>query len=136
VAYSFDIPVPANTPESSPVEVELNLTHGVIFWVGVQFPVGCAALAHCRILHRRHQVWPANIDSSYASDGYVIPNYPYYDFTEPPYNLTAICWNDDDTYPHTITIYIEILPPEVLAPFAGMGPMLYEYLKLALGVVE
>ncbi|GAI77090.1 unnamed protein product [marine sediment metagenome] len=129
-SYSFDIPVPVGRTKDNPVEMELVLTDGFISFVGIQFPVGCCGLAHCRILHYRKQVWPTITEHSFASDGYVIPLCPMYDFTEPPYVLTAICWNDDDTYPHTITIWVEILPLEALIPFAGMGGMLRKFLKL------
>ena len=128
--YDFAITIEANTTEAEAKETRLELTWGIIHRIEVQFPIGTQALAHCRLLHRRAQKWPTNIDGSFASDGYVIPIDEHFDLTEPPHELTAICWNDDDTYPHTITIRIGILPPEVLTPLTGIGAMLKKFLKL------
>jgi hypothetical protein len=33
----------------------------------------------------------------------------------PPYQLQAYAWNTDDTYPHTITIRVELTPAAVEA---------------------
>lgn len=128
--YDFAIIVPKNRTEDIPVETELELTYGIIHRIEVQFPIGTQALAHCRILHRRAQKWPTNIDGSFASDGYVIPIDEHFDLTEPPHTLTAICWNDDDTYAHTITIRVGILPPEIVSPFAGVIGALKRFLKM------
>ena len=128
--YDFAITIPAGTAEASPVEQELDLTHGIIHRVEVQFPVGCMELAHLRLFHRRHQVWPTNIDGSFASDGYIIAFDEHYDFFEPPFDLTAIGWNDDETYQHVITVRIGILPQEIVLPFAGLGGALRRFLKL------
>ena len=128
--YDFAITVGKKGSDTERVEQELNLTHGIIHRVEIQFPIGTRALAHCQIFHRRHQVWPTNIDSSFASDGYVIPIDEHYDLTEPPHTLLAICWNEDDTYAHTITVRVGILPREVLTPFAGIGSKLQKLLKL------
>ena len=128
--YDFAIAIEANTSEAKAVEKELDLTYGIVHRIEIGFPPGCHGLAHCRIFHRRTQKWPTNTDGSFAYDDYTIPIDEHFDLTEPPHTLTAICWNDDDTYPHTITIRVGILPPETLAPLVGIGGMLKKFLHL------
>ena len=128
--YSFQIPVAVGRTEANPVEEELNLTYGVIVWVGVQFPVGCAELVHCRLLHRRHQVWPSNINESLQSDGYTVPIDEHYRLDEPPFIFTAICWNDDDTYDHTVTVFVDILESTLALLIVELAKGLSRFLKL------
>jgi len=109
VFYDFAIKVPANTTEASPLKTTLKLTKGIIHRVEVQFPIGTRALAHCRIKRAGYQVWPTNRGGSFASDGYTIPIDENYELLHEPMGLIAICWNDDDTFPHTIDIRVGLL---------------------------
>lgn len=110
--YDFAITVPAGRAESTPVEQVMKLTKGVIHRVEVQFPIGCAALAHCRIYHEEHQLFPTNPPGSFATDGYTIPIDDNFELNTEPYSLKARCWNDDDTYQHIITIRVGVLRGE------------------------
>ena len=107
--YDFAILVPVNTSESSPAEQDLKLTHGIIHRIEVQFPIGTLALAHCRLEHHSFGELPTNPSGSFATDGYTIPIDEYLEFFAEPYIIRATCWNDDDTYPHTITVRIGML---------------------------
>ena len=128
--YDFAITLGEKGSGSERVEQKLNLTHGIIHRVEIQFPIGTRALAHCQIFHHRHQVWPTNIDGSFTSDGYTIPIDENYEFFEPPHNLVAICWNDDDTYPHTITIRVGIIESKAALMMLGVFKGLTKLLKL------
>ena len=128
--YDFAIVVPKNTLQSSPVDPELHLTHGIIHRVEVSFPAGCAAMVHCIILHRRHQIWPENSEGSFAYDNYTIAFDEHYELKNPPYNLKAICWSPGTLYPHTIVLRIGVLPAEVLTPFAGLSGAFKKLFKL------
>jgi len=122
--YDFAITVPKSRTEANPVEQVMKLTYGVIHRVEVQFPIGTQALAHCKLLHEEHQLFPTNPEGSFASDGYVIPIDDHFELFTEPYSLKAKCWNDDDTYAHTITVRVGILPPETLSPWAALGQAL------------
>ena len=127
--YDYAILVPAKTARRDAEPQDLELTKGVIHRIEVQFPIGCRALAHCVLEHEGHQFLPTNPDGNFASDGYVIPIDEYYELKTDPYKLKAICWNEDDTYPHVITIRVGILSKEVLTPLAGLGGALKRFLK-------
>jgi hypothetical protein len=110
--YDFAITVPKSTTEAAPVTEELKLTHGVIHRIEVQFPVGTMALAHCQLRHWEHQAWPTNPPGSFASDGYTIVIDENFELDTAPYTLKAVCWNDDDTYPHIITVRVGVMESE------------------------
>ena len=129
--YDFAFTIDKETAEDAAEPQELKLTHGIIHHVEVQFPIGTRAPAHCRILHHAHQVWPTNPQGSFASDGYTIPIDENYEFFEEPYTLTAICWNDDDTFPHTITIRVGILESKTALLMMKVIKGLVSFLKLA-----
>jgi hypothetical protein len=95
----------------------------------VIFPTGCACLAHVRVFRSAHQLWPSNLDGSFASDGEFLDfdeDYPVLDF---PFELLFAGWNDDDTYPHTITLRLGITQPA-----APAQPSLADRVRQLLGV--
>ncbi|MBA7590872.1 hypothetical protein ES708_33014 [subsurface metagenome] len=51
-----------------------------------------------------------------SGDTFPIEWAEYYEFYGRPHELIAKCWNEDDTYPHKVTIRIAILPRKALAP--------------------
>ncbi|MBA7637572.1 hypothetical protein ES703_45218 [subsurface metagenome] len=115
--YVWHIPVVANRPESNPVETPLRLAHGIITWYSITFPPGCHGLAHCRIYHREHQIVPSREAQSLSGDTFPIEWTDYYEMYEPPHDLLARCWNEDDTYPHTVTIRIAVLPRKAIVAY-------------------
>ncbi len=110
--YIYAIEVPANTARRAPVTQELQLTHGIITHVEVEFPPGCAGLAHLQVEHQGGHLWPTNPEGDLASDDYVISWEESIDLTSSPYKLRTVAWNDDDTYAHTLTIRITMSSTE------------------------
>lgn len=126
--YDFAVTVPANTAKTSPVKQALKITHGIIHRVEIQFPAGCAGLAHCKINDALHQRWPTNPPGDFSSDDFIIGIDENLEFFTEPYQLEAICWNTDDTYQHIITIRIGLLESKaalmLLSVIKGMSKML------------
>lgn len=118
--YDFAILVKAGTKKDSPKEQELNLTHGIIHWISVEFPGGCKGYVYLVICHRQQQKWPTNIDEAFNANAYTIPLREHYDLTEPPHTLLVKAWSPDATYDHTITVRVGILPEKVLLPVTGL----------------
>lgn len=108
--FTADVNIPKNTTEAAPVTQMLKVAHGIITWVSVLFPPGCARLAHCVILHHEHQIFPSTEGMDLAGDTFPIEWDEYYECYQPPYELKLKAWNEDDTYPHKITIRVAILP--------------------------
>lgn len=126
--YEWAVAVPANTTESSPVTQVMKLTLGVITRVEVQFPHGCNGLAHCKILHEESQKWPTPPSTSMASSGHAIQIDENFDLDTEPYSLKAICWNEDNTYQHTIYVRVGVLRGQfavtIFKVFEGLEKML------------
>jgi len=114
--YKFQFTIPKNTPETAKIEKTMRICPGIIHRIEIMFPPGCAALAHVEIYHHTVQMWPSNPETDFASDGETIAFREFYLIDEIPAELIAKMWNEDDTYDHTITIRIGVLPEEAVAP--------------------
>ena len=108
--YDFPIAIPPNTVESAPFEVEAKLTHGVIHRLEVEFPDWHWGQTDVRILLGSFQLWPSNPGGSFSSNNHAITWNDYYPLVRRPYTLTLQGWNSDDTFTHTVTVRIGILP--------------------------
>lgn len=122
--YSFDLPIPKNTLASAPEEVEVNLTWGVITEVEIRFPPRCVGLAKVKILERRHQLWPTNLDEWFYGNDETIKWDEYHELFEMPALFTLLGYNEDDTFPHTPIIRFEILHPLAAMNKYGIKAML------------
>ena len=128
--YDFSITVPANTPESAPVEQILPLTAGVIQRVSIQFPTGTYALVHVCLFYHEHQVWPTNPDGSFNADGYPLEWDESFPLDVEPFELKAKLWNDADTYDYDINIRFSVLRTEDVEKQSGVITALKSFLKL------
>ena len=113
--YEFRLTTPANTPRSAPIETELQLDEGVVTGVEVLFPPGCVGLVHLQVRRETHQLFPANADADLVGDTFPIRWREELEVGERPYVWTAVAWNDDDSYPHTVTLRLELTPMAIWA---------------------
>jgi hypothetical protein len=128
--YEFAYSVAANTAKADADEYHLQLTTGIVYRVEVQFPNGCAGLTHCQLEHDGASFIPTNPSGSLASDGHAINIDEEYELTEGRTIITAILWNDDDTFYHTIYIRINILRGEAAIWFLKILRGIEKMLKL------
>lgn len=106
--FEYDITVPAQTAEASALRQDLDLKWGTVRRIAVQFPRGCYGLVHAQIWSGRHQIAPVNELGNIKAEDDVVEFDTEWDLMEPPYLVTAVVWNDDDSYDHTLTIRIEV----------------------------
>lgn len=107
--YEVACYTPANTPATDPVITAITVAPGVVDSVEVVFPSGCSGLAHMQVYRALHQLWPANPGASFTGDGNPIrwqEDYPMYD---QPLELLVVTWNEDDTFPHTPVLRVNLL---------------------------
>jgi hypothetical protein len=112
--YQADITIPKNTTESSPTIVELGIGKGVITKFMVRPRPGHAGLAHCRIYYHESPIAPTTLDMDLHGDADPIDWEDHIEVLQEPFTLKILGWNTDDTYPHTFTIYVVILPKDIL----------------------
>jgi len=109
--FSYEFTIPANTPETSAISMDLTLEEGTVNKVQIIIPPGHAALAGMQILKNDEAVIPksgylkGNNDNLVFDTDIKIPQ----DSTTQEYKLTAKGYNDDDTYEHTFYIRIWVL---------------------------
>lgn len=118
--YSKSITIPPNTPEANAVETSVALSHGIVTKVIFRPRPGHAALLHCKVFHRRHQIFPSSGDDDLHGDTFPVEWEEWYEVPEKPFYLEIRAWNDDDTYPHTFDIAFAVLPQWVALPYAIM----------------
>ena len=110
--HILDLTIPANTPEISPIEKELEIREGVVTNWLVLIPAGHHSLARMRVLYglypllpRAESIWLRGEDETLN-----IPD--FFDPPEQPYRLRFQGWNEDDTYNHTFYTRVVVLPRE------------------------
>lgn len=111
--FVYSLTVPADTTEVDPVTSTVSIAHGVLRHVSVSFPPGCAALCRVAVLYHESQIIPANRSEYLAWDALTISWPEEVPIHTVPYQLKLVGWNEDDTYPHTVTFRFDILEPEV-----------------------
>jgi hypothetical protein len=116
--YETSITIPAATAETSPTEVELKLTAGIIHTVELDFPHGCAHEARLRLFHQEHQLFPTNPSGYHASDGHVIVIRDHFHMKSAPYTLEIRGYSPDGSYAHTIRVRVGVLPSDLFGPAA------------------
>ena len=120
MGYAWDIVIPAGTPEKEAVPQELKLTFGVITKIEFQFPDGCHGLVKC-VLTRGgiFRVAPRNPDEWVTGNRSPVTWRTYLVLDDYPTSLQFKGCSPGTTYPHTITVRIELLPAKV----ASMMPL-------------
>jgi hypothetical protein len=111
--FTAAIDTPANTTQSAPVVTEIPIVLGTITRVMILFPAGVSGLAHLKILWGLYQIFPSSPSADFTGDAVLIEWDENTAIDADPAQLTAITWNLDDTYDHTITLHV------VMQPFAG-----------------
>ena len=111
--YQADITIAANTTKVKATFQTLKIARGVITKVMVRPRPGHAALAHLVIIYHEHQIAPSTEGMDFAGDTFPIDWEEYLECDQPPYELKLKGWNDDDTYSHTFTVYVVVLPKQL-----------------------
>ncbi len=107
--YCKAITVPKNTTKEIPETSQIILPKGIIKQIWYHFPLGCKGLAHLTIWIGDVQCWPRSANLSYYGDMTSRAFPENFDLPD-PYNILLFkCWNEDDTWEHTITIHITVL---------------------------
>ncbi len=128
--YHGPLLVPAGTTEASPVKVEIQLTHGVIIFLGVGFPQGCRQLVKVRIRRALFQVLPINGDEPAAWDNGIEGGTYHYQMFDEPYQLEVYGYAPSATQDHTVTIFVNQLPREIAEANLQSGGILSRLAKL------
>lgn len=128
--YSFTISTPANTLSTAKKTTVLKLCKGILHKIYIIFPPGPQSHLHLTINRAVHQVFPTNAEENFALDSAIIESPEHYELEQPPYELTALTWNTDDTLDHSVIVLIGILEKKYIVPII---PSWIDRLKLLIG---
>jgi len=130
--FNYELEIPANTAESSPEKLMMNLTFGILTKVYVIVPTGHAGLAHLKIMYHESQLYPLPPSTEYHGDGNEISFEDRQPIFINPYELKAIGWNTDDTYAHSFLMNFTITLPETLG-IPAVAPDVLEIVRNIIG---
>ena len=118
--YAWNFTLAADKTEATKTKAVLYLEKGTIVRCEIMFPAGCCGLVYVHINQALHQVYPKNPEYQYIGNGETIISSDEYEIKETPYQLEFYGWNTDDTYNHTITVRIQLVPAkEILRKVIG-----------------
>jgi hypothetical protein len=111
--YTLDLEIPEKTPESKPVERELEIREGVVVrWI-ILIPPGHHCLARMRVLYGLEPILPAHEDAWIRGENETLNIEEFFDPPEQPYRLRFQGWNEDESWPHTFYVRVVVLPREL-----------------------
>lgn len=113
--YVWDITVPADTAELNPIYQKLKLSAGIITNINIKFPDGCNGMVKVRILRWTFQLVPLSNGEWVTGNGETVPTETSYELLEVPFELEFQACSPSTSYPHKITIRIEVSPTATLS---------------------
>ena len=117
--YAKHVTFPLGKTEATKTIRHFHINKGWIYRAWVIFPPGCAGLVKIRVLHQGHPIIPINKSDYVKADDYVFELPMYFEVKSEPFRITFEGWNEDETYPHTITLMLLVLPKEVILPIGA-----------------
>jgi hypothetical protein len=122
--YDASLTIPANTPQATPVELEVKLTYGVITHAEVEFAPGCHGMVYAYIRYGLHQLWPTDPGQRFHSDGRSLVWDEYYELFDEPFSVIVGGYSPGTSYDHTIIFRFEVTPQEIAERGATQGSIL------------
>ena len=116
--FETSLTIPITATQANPEVVMLGIAHGIITKIMVRPRAGHQNLAHCVILHHEHQIAPSTEGMTLHGEFFPIDWDEYYESYQPPYELKIKGWNLDDTFAHTFTVSVVILPRKAILALA------------------
>jgi len=113
--YQSALVLPANTAQSAPVTDEFSIPRGAIKRLNILMPDGCAGLAHIQVYHNEKQIWPTTPGMSFVGNNTHFDFEEDYELPEAWNTIRILGWNEDDSYQHTINIWLLVLPSDSAA---------------------
>lgn len=112
--YKTDLTIPKKEEVNGTASTSMTLCEGTITRSFILFPSGCAGLAWVQIWLNGHQLIPWERGEWLRGDDHIIRDESRYPVTGPPRLLTIYGYNEDETYPHTVQVGVEVAAPEAL----------------------
>lgn len=106
--YEFTIDTATTYAETSKLKTVLKLEKGMIDDLFINFPPGPSGLLYLQVFKEGVQVFPKTLNYFHGDNRLYHFDDVFYPLLNPPFQLEAFTWNDDDTFSHELDIIIEI----------------------------
>ena len=114
--YTKDVTVPKNTAVGSETRSTIKVANGFINKLDILFPSGCAGLVKVALFLEGTPLFPSTAGMAFLGDGETVSFPEFVKIRDAPRVIVVKASNVDDTYGHTISVRIGILPEDVLVP--------------------
>jgi len=113
LSYAWDIDIPADTKEATPVKQTLKLTSGILTDVSFFFPGGCTQRVKVRLTRGGvFPVVPNNLGGWVTGNKQTILFRLYYELNDIPYELQFEGCSPGTSYTHKIGVFISMIEEE------------------------
>ena len=114
-------------------DFKLKIDKGLITWAGIFFPPGCHSMVYGRVMFQTHQILPRDPDKWCRGNAGWWGGDIYFPVTAEPLDIVAEGYGVATTYPHTLTLGLELMPFEMVPDWERLL-YLNEKLLRAMGV--
>ncbi len=111
--YTANITTTEKTYKSSLKKTVINVTKGLVYKVEFYFPKGSAGLMGVAVFDGLYQVWPSSVGEFFIGEGQTIPFDDMYLKESAPFDFQIYTYNEDDTYPHMVSVRIGLVSSEL-----------------------
>jgi len=111
--YSAEILLPKLAVPNPLTQKVLKVTKGLVYKVELQFPPGCAGLAHVGVFDGAHPCWPSTPGETFNLDGSTISFDDTYLKLAAPFQFEIWGYNEDEKWPHRIHVRIGLVSSDV-----------------------
>jgi len=118
--YVCELTIPANTPKETPLRQTYPITAGLITQIAVHWPWGPGNLCGVQLRHVSFQFWPLSPTRWFNSTTRDLVFSESHLVTEDDPRLDLDGYNLDDTFPHTVTVYVEVSRPGEVSMYSGL----------------
>ena len=108
--YQVSLTLSPSTPILTPTTEEILLPFGELREISVYFPWGCAGLAHIRIKHNEHVLYPTTSDEWFEGNDILIAFECLYELGEAWNHFKVEGYSEDDFETHTPIVSFVVLP--------------------------
>jgi len=131
--YFTWLTIPAGTPKNAPVEKEVTVEGQILDEIAYLIPPGWCALAHFSVFYGIKQIYPYKPEIWVTGDNLyrVVPlKWP---LPELKTKLTLKGYNEDNTFPHTVYMWLLTMPEEEARPWRILADFV-KILKRLMGI--
>jgi len=135
--YFVKLEIPADTKETAPKEVSVEVEGHRLEEVAYLIPAGWCALAHFALFYGIYQIYPEEPRTWVTGDNLYRAVPLRWPLPETPCRLTVRGWNEDTKYRHTVYIWLLTRPVEEVLPvqlITQVLNMMRNFLRRVVGV--